>query len=383
MKIGILYPRSTAHPGMMMDFMDGIKTLLKKQQLTDHIQLLTESIGFGGNEKEVYEKTEKLLVLDDAAILVAYIDLRALEIIKPLVYATGKLVLVVNPGANYPTNWVPQANMLYLTLQHGFLCWLTGRLASRASNDRALLATSFYDCGYLHSAAIVKSFVKSGGKITFNYVNNQRYDDGFEIKQLTDYLSSDKDTTTLLCVLDSLPASLFYSRLNSYADGADLHLFVSPMMLEQQAIEKVTADSKFTVEGYTSWLPSLENNANKEFMDQYFQQSKRTPTAFSLLGWETGLVLQQVLLLGISNYTDGGEIAGRLANIKINSPRGEMKTDPETNQFIAPAYQCTVQPGTGISVTHCIENPNKEWADFIATPSENVSSGWTNTYLCY
>ena len=124
MKIGILYPRSNAHPGMMMDFMDGIKTALKHQQLNDHVVLVSESTGLGGNEKEVYEKAEKLLVLEGVDILVAYIDLRVLEILKPLLYASGKLVLAVNPGANYPQNWVPQPNIINLTLQHSFLCWL-------------------------------------------------------------------------------------------------------------------------------------------------------------------------------------------------------------------------------------------------------------------
>ncbi len=68
MKIGILYPRSNAHPAMMADFMDGIKTALKHAELHDHIQLFSESIGFGGNEKEVYEKAEKLLLLDGMAV---------------------------------------------------------------------------------------------------------------------------------------------------------------------------------------------------------------------------------------------------------------------------------------------------------------------------
>ena len=62
MKIGILYPRSNAHPGMMADFMDGIKAALKHAELYDHFQLFSESIGLGGNEKEVYEKAEVILL---------------------------------------------------------------------------------------------------------------------------------------------------------------------------------------------------------------------------------------------------------------------------------------------------------------------------------
>jgi branched-chain amino acid transport system substrate-binding protein len=383
MKIGILYPRSNAYPGMMMDFMDGIKTALKQQQLNDNIQLVSESTGFGGNEKEVYEKAEKLLVLEGVDILVAYIDLRVLEIIKPLLYASGKLVLVVNPGANYPQNWVPQSNIVNLTLKQSFLCWLTGKLAAPVNKKNAAMATTFFDCGYLHTAAMVKSFVKAGGKITYNYVNNQKYDDAFDIKQLTGYLSSDKETNSLLCVFDSLPASLFYSLLNSYNGADSLHLFVSPMMLEEKALEKMGDGYKFSIDGYLPWHASLENNANRVFLDSYHQQTKRNGNVFSLSGWETGLILHEIFLHSNGNFTDGTELAGRLAKEKINSPRGEMKLDPETNYFIAPVCKCSIKQNSATPVVEWMENPEKEWTGFVESPTEGVSSGWTNTYLCY
>jgi hypothetical protein len=56
MKIGILYPRSNAYPGMMADFMDGIKAALKHAELYDHIHLFSKSIGFGGNERRYIKK---------------------------------------------------------------------------------------------------------------------------------------------------------------------------------------------------------------------------------------------------------------------------------------------------------------------------------------
>lgn len=383
MKTGVLYPRSNAHPGMMMDFVDGIRSALHYQQLDHNVQLITESIGFGGNEKEVYEKAEKLLVLEGVDILVAYVDLRVLEILKPLMYSSGKLVLVVNPGANYPQNWVPQPNIVNLTLQHSFLCWLTGKLASQMNQTNAATATAFYDCGYLHIAAMVNCFVKTSGKITYNYVNNQRYDNAFDIKPLTGYLSSDKETNSLLCVFDSLPAALFYSQLNSYNRADSLHLFVSPMMLEQRALEKMAGRYKFSIDGYLPWHAELENKSNRVFLDSYCQQTKRDGTVFSLLGWETGLILKEASLHGDENYLDGVEIARRLANGKIISPRGEMKLDAETNYFIAPVCKCSVKQNSEIPSVEWMEIPQKEWTGFVDDPIEGVSSGWTNTYLCY
>lgn len=383
MKIGILYPRSTVHPGMMADFMDGIKAALIHTELYDHIRIFSESIGFGGNENEVYEKTEKILVLEAVDILVAYIDLRVLEILKPLLNASGKLILIVHPGANYPRNWVPQPNILNLTLQHGFLCWLSGKLASETKKMKAVMATSFYDSGYLHTAAFVNRFVQSGRNIRFNYVNNQSYDDSFDIKQLTDYLNSDNDTNSLLCVFDSLPASIFYSRLNMFCNAHDLHLFVSPMMLESKAVEHISECFKFSIDGYLPWHSSIENMYNQIFMKSYQKQSQRSATVFSLLGWETVLIIQQIFQISNNNNIDGAAVAEQLKKIKINSPRGEMQLDDETNYFVTPVIKCSVKPQTVKIVMQIIEHPQTEWEAFVMEPIEGASSGWTNTYLCY
>src|SRR4051812_42861830 len=102
MNIGILYPRSKVHSGLAFDFLDGLKTFLKQQELTDKIRFTTESIGFGAMEKEVYERAEKLLMIDGVDVLLAYVDQRVTAILQPLFYASGKLVILINPGANYP-----------------------------------------------------------------------------------------------------------------------------------------------------------------------------------------------------------------------------------------------------------------------------------------
>jgi branched-chain amino acid transport system substrate-binding protein len=382
MNIGVLYPRSNAHPGISLDFMDAMKISLKQQALHDQVHLFSESIGFGGTEKEVYEKAEKLLVIDGADILIAYIDLKVTDLLEPLLFASGKLMIIVNPGANYPANWIPQPNILYLTLQHSFLCWLSGKQAALAKNAKAAMVTSFYDCGYLHTAAITKSFMRQGGSIMYNYVNNQRYDDAFDIKQLTAFLSSSRETDRLLCVLDALPANLFYQRLNTYTGAAGLQLYVSPMMLEEKALKDMGTGFTFSIDGYSPWLPLVKNEANHDFMDHY-AQTKRTPSVFSLLGWETGMILQQVLLHGSDHLAEGIQLAKQLAEIKINGPRGELQLDEQTNYFLAPLYKCSTRQNPAQLDIEMISHPGMEWRAFVEEPTEGLVSGWTNTYLCY
>jgi branched-chain amino acid transport system substrate-binding protein len=383
MNVGILFPSSTTHANIGFDFMNGLKTFLKENNLETQIAITSESIGIGGTEKEVYAKAEKLLMIDGVDILLAYIDERVLPLLKPLVYAAGKLMIVVNPGANYPVNWVPQSNIVHLTLQHAFCCWLTGSLAAKEENKNAATVTTFYDCGYLHAASMMKSFAKNGGKVMFNYVNKDKYDDTFNIDPLVTFLESDKNTNNILCIFDSMPASLFFGLLNKKEANEKLELFVSPMMLEQKALENIGDGFSFSVNGYLPWKASAENEHNENFIDVYRKKNKKDPSFFSLLGWESAMLLQQVIQTAGDDYTDGTVLADGLKEMSFNSPRGPLKLDAETHHFLAPVGKCSIKERTSDMEIEWEGDYSKEWRSFVDEPSGGVISGWTNTYLCY
>lgn len=378
MNIGILYPRSHAHPAITTDFVDAFKTCLRHQNI--NFNFVTEGVGFGGVEKEVYEKAEKLLLIEKVDMLVAWVDERVLQILKPLVLSCNKMMIVVNAGANYPDNWVPQPGIIYLGLNQAFLCWLSGVKAA-ATSTTAAVATSFYDCGYLHVAAFVNAFTNGGGTIAFNYINKQAYNHQFDITELKDFLSSNEQVKTLLCIYDALPAALFYSRLKSFAPASALQLFVSPMMLQQTALEHLSGGFPFGVTGYLPWF----NSAGLE-KDPFFKTNgdyEKQPTIFSLLGWECGLVAEQVAHIAGDDYNDGEAIVKQLARCPLNSPRGSLTLDADTHFFTAPIVQCTVERNGRDMHTAILPFPADEWRNFTAQPNTGISSGWTNTYLCY
>ncbi|MEO7305968.1 MAG: ABC transporter substrate-binding protein [Ferruginibacter sp.] len=381
MNVGILYPRSKAHPGITQDFMDGIKAFTGQQQ--NDITFTSESIGYGGSEKEVYEKAEKLLLIDDVDILVAFIGEKVLEILHPLMQSSGKLLLVVHPGANYPYSWMPQPNIIQLTLQDAFLCWLCGQDAGKEKAGDAVMASTFYDCGYLHLATMVKGYTDSGGNIVFNYVNNQAYNDGFHIDEMVNFLSDKSGPQNVLALFDELPASLFYNKLNGIEGAGKLKLYVSPMMLQPAALGNSGSGFKFPVSGYTPWLPEAAAGTSRDFCDAFRMKSKRDPGLFSLLGWETGMILQQISDTTSSGFDDGARIAVALQKITFNGPRGELQLDTATNYFTSPFVRCHVPHNTGQMTTALQAFPVNAWATYIQLPTEGSGSGWTNTYLCY
>ena len=383
MNIGILFPRSKAYPLIGSDFLEGIKAFTANASLGEDVKFFPESIGFGGVEKEVYAKAEKLLMIDDVDILVGFIDERILELLKPLLLASAKLFILVNAGANQPANWVPQPNIITLSLRHSFLCALNGQAAASAENKTAAVVSTFYDCGYLHLATVVREFVAAKGKVQFNYINNQLYDDNFNINELISFLDSDKNTKTLLCVLDSLPASLFYKLLNQYEEAHHLNLYVSPMMIEKKALENLNNGFNFSVHGYLPWHLSDTREENLQFINHYQKHLKKAPGIFSLLGWEAGMILKEISNNNGGNYRNGELLTEVLKTKKISGPRGTLQLDASTQFYICPAIRCSIPAGSAeMEMEYNLDFKN-EWEAFTEKNTEGPVSGWTNTYLCY
>ena len=118
--------------------------------------------------------------------------------------------------------------------------------------------------------------------------------------------------------------------------------------------------------------------------NQHFQKTCTRPaTIFSLLGWESGLVINEILQHYKNNLQEGEAIAGHLKKAVLNSPRGQMKLDAETMYYTAPAGKFTMEAGATIPVVEWIADFENEWKAFTAIETTGTVTGWTNTYLCY
>ena len=379
MHVGFLSPSSKVYPGIAFEFMDGLKACLKAKNADNDIRLTLESVGVAGEEKAVYVAAEKLLMTEGVDVLVAFVDERVLEIMKPLVYASGKLLIVVNPGANYPLNWIAQENIIHLTLLQAFLCWLSGTDAA-AETKTGGTSSTFYDCGYLHAAAMMNGFVQHGGKVLFNDVNNQLYNDQYNQTTLLTKAAVHPDNKTLLCVLDTWPAAQLYKQLPA---GEPWKLFASAMMLQPPAKEAIPADAAFTVQGYQSWDAASNSDANTAFREAYASRSKKEPSFFSVLGWETALLLQHILTAMPDSYTDGAAVTDALKTVTFDSPRGELKLDPDTLYYTSPVCKVSIAGGEEKRTMVSPEAYAAEWTSFTSRVTSGAVSGWTNTYLCY
>ncbi len=380
MKVGIMYAQSKEYPNLMMDFIGAIKISLQDYIGTKKIEPVYESIGMGGEGKVIVEKAEKLLLIDEVNLIVAFMDFPFVEKLQPIFAKSGKLLIIVNTGANYPFSWKPLPNVICLCLHYSFCCWLTGKLAVNNQSNKAVVASSFYDCGYSHLGSITQSFLNAGGEIAFNYINKQQKSEDYTVDELTDFLASNTSIKNILCVFNSYSGKLFLNKIYSFKNHFPLNLFVSPMMFDNEFIENPATLNGINIAGYTSWLEK-DFYSTPSFVDKFTEKFNRPATSISLLGYELGLMLITIFQHKI-DANDSAAIIELFASKSFFTPRGELYFDVETNFFVPPVQK------VGLTDELKIENINidqliSQWHEFVENTPPTSYSGWLNTYLCY
>jgi len=400
LRTGILLPRSTLFPSLGLDILSGIKNYLKKQTLADEVKLITDNIGFGVNEQEVYSKTEKMLLLEDVDIVILCADTKITEMLQPLFTASNKILLAVNFGANFPDNWQPAPTTITHSLNFCLHTRLTGKLAAHETNKKAANVVSYFDGGYRQCYSMLQSHQENGGVPVFNHVTAHKSSE-FSLAPLADFLEQNSDVNTLLCLFAGDMAEMFYREVSPWQKKYNLNLYVSPMMMDESLIN--TLGNEFSIEnvkGFIPWHADLKNKVNDIFKET-ISAAGHTANYFSLLGWETGTILKEILRLNNTGNTNATSVVKALTEISFDSPRGWMKIDAATQYSYGPSYlavcplteprgqdsvsknNMSTGPGGEITVVNEAENIEAEWTAFTnekLPPGE--SSSWRNTYLC-
>jgi branched-chain amino acid transport system substrate-binding protein len=382
--IGVLLPRSTLFPAFGLDILNGIKSCLKYNGLSDQVKLLTDNIGFGIEEAEIYSKAEKFLLQEDADIVIVVADINIAELLEPLFTTSNKILLMINMGAGIPDKWQTAPTTIVHSLNFGFHARLTGKLAARENeNKKGAYALSYYDAGYRQAYSMMNSHQQNGGEPMYTHVTHLRAEQ-FTIAPLEEFLAQHEDVKMLLCLFTAEMAAPFYDAITPVQEKLQLQLYASPMLLE--AYPLAAADRQGAVprvKGYTSWLPELENTGNSAYKLNFKNAANKEATLFGVPGWEAGLIVKEIRNQYQQNNTNAAEVVPALCNVIYESPRGWMKMDPKTYHTYAPSYLVSRSANGKTKEVKELLTTENEWQEFTAEQfPEGTSSGWRNTYLC-
>lgn len=370
-RIGLLLPRSTDYPAMAYDMMDGLRCRLAIDSSREY-QFCTENSGFGEDNALNYAKAEKLLLKDNADVLIAYSNSPNAESLYHIAAALKKPLLILDAGMQLPQAAAsPYCYHISLQGLHG--CRIAGNMSGRG-NRNVLMATSFYDGGYRGPWSYDRGLSEAGGAICGNYVSGY-LPAAFNIDPYINLLKNTEAGSVAACFSSYLAELFFKALLEKNSEATRLPFYCSPFMAEEQMLNKCDFPGG---EFYTvvPWSSSLVNPQQEAFTNSILSAANKQANIFHLLGWEAGIVTMALLQHGIQS----------LDNFSWMGPRGKTTIHPATHYTYAPLYKGKIiGDNNGKCTLHITETIPPDADMHIKVMSDQPAaaiSGWKNNYLC-
>ena len=380
-KIGLLLPKSTYYSGIGYDIFQGLKSNLHRLGL-ENLKVVTENIGFGADKQQSYRAAEKLILDEEVDVLIAYIGHRTAELLRPLLLATNKILIVLDAGANLPQEWPICPNIIYHSLHNALGASLTAQLAIKKGHQTGAMITGYYDGGYLQTYSLSKSFTDAGGDIRFNHATGYKEED-FTMEPLENHLTSYPDVA-LLSLFSGDYVQWYFEKINQLFPDKNLPIFLTPFGLEETMLKETICPSK-NIHGIAAWSYQLENEENKAFRDSLNKTGKK-PNLFSLLGWEATVLADKIINLLETHPANIQQVRTSLNHFKFDSPRGKITFYNQYNYTFAPLYEVKVVADENkkctLQIQFTLEDTFAFFEDMYQLELEGITSAWYNSYVC-
>ncbi|MCC9071453.1 ABC transporter substrate-binding protein [Flavobacterium sp. F-65] len=378
--IGILLARSNYYQTIGFDLYEGLRSGLKHLGQNE-IKIVTENIGFGTDKQQCYRSAEKLLLEENASIIIAYIGHRTAQLLRPLFLAANKILIVLDAGANMPNEWPACPNIFYHSLHNALGTSLAAKEATNDGYKNAGMVTGYYDGGYLHTCSI-KTFQDTGGAILFNHATGYQTDD-FTMEPLKEHLSNYPDSA-LLSIFSGDYIEWYFEHIKKIFEGENLPVYLPPFGLEETMLSNSIYPGK-NVKGIAAWSKKIKTPENQLFVET-ISELGRTPNLFSLLSWESATIVLKTLELIKKHKNNITNIAKDLHSFTFTSPRGLIYFDSNTNTSISPLYKVTVISNADGKCELQLEGEvievNEYYKKLTNQDLNQATSAWHNSYVC-
>lgn len=378
MKIGLLLPRSTFYTSISFDIFNGVKAKLIADR-NEQIEIYTENIGFGAEKQVVYRAAEQLIMQHDTDIIFAYISHSSAQLLRPLFASTNRVLIVLDPGANLPQEWPKSENIVYHSLNNALGAFCLGDLMKKDGIREAAFSTGYYDGGYLQTFALAKGLEKAGIQLNHNVATGYIREE-FSMKDLKPYLDSNTNKA-LVAIFSGDFLQWFFQEMQAKFPDRKEPIYLPPFALEESMLLSAPYPGG-TIKGIAAWSKNLTYDSNLEFIDTMKQKNYKL-NLFSLLGWETGILIN--LLKQIHIPGEGKKTVSTLTGSSIETPRGKVEFDTETNTSYGSLYTANIvkndQNNCELLISGALDTRHS-YSEMIKLELENSVSGWQNSYVC-
>lgn len=377
MKMGILSPDSALSPNFGHQFTNA----LKKSGPGSGVTWLTESVGNGSNLNRVESAIENMLQVEEVDILILFLEFKIIEQIMPLLGDSSKLFIVINTGANYPADWTPKDNLVFLHLNQSFCSRLTGNIAG-AQFREAILVSTIYDAQYLQTEVMWSSFERQDGKLVQRFISKSEFNKAPDQGEVEAVFSVITKPTAVLLVSDYEPGLALLKAMAKLPTAEHLSIFAAPMVLNGGKLPVPEKGWPFSITGYIPWFTGDDKSRYQIFGTSLIDTDSEKQDIFGLLGWETGMLLHEWFAVAGRNPSKWD--ATKLLGVALSSPRGILSFDPVNHHFSAPVTHLHLPKQSQDWEIESDIDFEQEWAIFSRYGNQHDGmKGSAKTYPCY
>lgn len=373
-KIGVLLPHSKQYNTLDSDFIRGIR--LNNLNAKLHI----ENIGIGVDEQIIIEKLQKLSLQEDINLFIGFFGHHNIEQVYQYASDNGIILIASELGATLPVGKPKYDGIFINSFSMIESAHFLGKYFSENNYKKISSASSFYDAGYGLLEAIESSFTNNT-TFTGHYIT-PLYPRENEAEIMEETINSHKSEAVYGFY------SGFYAKENALLLSKNrtttkYPFFMTPFSVDNGFLENFKTNPH-DVHIVTSWVEN-ETQESKNFITKYQAKYNDIPSPFSLLGYETGLIFNE-LLAGIQNKTIPF-YKKEIQNLKINGPRGIIQFDIETNRSLFDHYIYKMNLNAdGDIIPQIIQtfHNNGNFIKSVIKKQKNANpNGWHNAYLCH
>lgn len=375
-KIGLLLPRSVLYPSMSFDIMEGVRSGLGSQGISE-VEIKSENIGVGADTASIYAICEKML-FEGVEAVAGYVTPDTASMLQPIFEQAGVVLIAMDAGYQFPKVQVLNKNVFTISLHGAFGCRIIGRRAAENGDRKVAYAGSFYDAGYRSAYGFFNGLYGNGGEITFNHVTKLKRHE-FTLEPYSDHLSTNNEDALFASFCGDMALDFFVGAASA-GILAGRSVYCSPFAAEEVWLDNIPYPGS-DIKTCVSWASALDNPENKAFKET-LKSKRRDPNVFSVLGWEASILLKEIL------NKDNNDIIGTLESLSYQGPRGTVSIQRDTHRAIAPMYDatiikndltgnCALVPGKPVEdLESDLEAYTREVAAF------DQGTSWFNAYPC-
>ena len=372
-KIGVLYPQSAQYKTISQDFIKGIKC----NDLS--VEYHMESIGIGSDDKIIIERIQKLQYQQDINIIIGFFGHHKIEDVYQYV-ADNELILIASGlGATLPYSQAKYKGVYINSYALNESCYLLGKYLIEKGYSNIVSSTSYYDAGYGLLSSIETSLLENDLTFSGHYI--------------TPFMPRENEAAFMEQSIDNNGTDAvfaFYSGLYAKEHAAFIaqtelldkfDYYTIPFTLNND-IFKGKDKNIYVV---SSWLEEGKDEKNSAFAKAYSKENNKYPSVFVMLGYESGLILKEVLQN--AKTTSYEDVVNEINNVEISGPRGILKFDESCNRTIFNHYLYKPiaydENHMSFEKVETLNNTGHFIKKILSMPTPERIGGWHNAYLCH